>query len=264
MVVAVTGLVYGREAARGHLLRQLRDLVGEEQGAALQAMIASADAPAAGIWASATGLVMLLVGATGLFAALQDALNAIWQVQPVPGRGLWGIVKGRFLSFALVLASAFLLLLSVAADTVLAALGGPWGFERSTWPGQLIHLAASFGVITLLFAMIYRWLPDAVIDWRDVWLGSAITALLFNAGKFLIGLYLGRTAAASAFGAAGSLAALLLWLYYSAQLFLFGAELTKACAMRFGSGIVPRANAMAAPVTSHTPGPQEVRDSSDV
>jgi membrane protein len=258
VVVAITGLVYGRQAATGHLLGQLRHLVGEDQAAALQALIASADQPATGVWASITGVVMLLVGATGLFGQLQDALNTIWLVQAPAGRGVWGAVKDRFLSFMLVLVSAFLLLLSVAADTLLTALRGALEDEHSTWASQLIHLPLSFVIITLLFATIYKFLPDAVITWRDVWFGSVITSFLFSVGKFLIGLYLGKSAIGSTFGAAGSLAALLLWLYYSAQLFLFGAELTKAFAVNFGSGIVPRAKVAPAPVTAHAPGQQKV------
>jgi membrane protein len=258
VVVAITGLIYGRQAATGHLLGQLRNLVGEDQAAVLQALIAGADQPTTGVWASITAVVMLLVGATGLFVQLQDALNTIWLVQAPAGRGLWGAVKDRFLSFMLVLVSAFLLLLSVAADTLLTALPGELGDGHSVWPGQLIHLSLSFSIITLLFAMIYKLLPDAVIAWTDVWFGSVITSLLFSVGKFLIGLYLGKSAIGSTFGAAGSLAALLLWLYYSAQLFLFGAHLTKAFAVNFGSGIVPRTNAAPAPVTAHAPGQQEV------
>jgi membrane protein len=207
-------------------------------------MLANAKYTGSGILATILGVIALIVGATGLFTELQGALNTVWGVQPKSGRGMWGIVKDRALSFAMVLGSALLLLASLVVSTVLDQITEQLG----GWPhpvlmGQVINFLVSFGVITLLFAMIYRFLPDVVIAWRDVWLGALVTSLLFAIGKYLIGLYLGHSAVASAYGAAGSLAMLLIWLYYSAQIFLFGAELTKAYANRFGRHIVPRENA---------------------
>jgi membrane protein len=244
IVTAIAGLVFGQQAVQGHLSTQIQGLVGPDGAKAVEAMVASANKPASGTLASVLGVVMLLVGAGGLFGELQDALNTIWEVQPKPGRGLLGILRDRFLSFSMVLGTTFLLLISLVVSAALAALGSLFGDWTTSLVGQAVNLAVSFGVITLLFAMIYRYLPDATIAWRDVWFGAAVTAALFSVGKSLIGLYLGATGVASAYGAAGSLAVLLIWLYYSTQIFLFGAELTKAYANRFGGRIVPKANAV--------------------
>ncbi len=244
LTIAVAGMVFGEEAAQGELLGQLRGLIGDEGAKALQAMLASAQKPAASRTAAIVGAVMLVVGATGLFGALQDALDTVWEVQPKPGRGIWGILQERFLSFTMILGSAFLLLVSLIINTVLTAMSGYFGrWHKIGLVGQPIDMLVSFAVITLLFAMIFKYLPDAIVAWRDVWFGAAVTSLLFAVGKFGIGLYLGHSAIASAYGAAGSLAVLLVWLYYSAQIFLFGAELTRAHARRFGQGIIPAANA---------------------
>jgi membrane protein len=243
IVIAVAGFVFGEDAARGELFEQIRGLVGDRGAAAIEAMVANANQKEANTLATIVGVAMLLVGAAGLFGQLQDALNTVWEVQPKPGRGLWGFLRDRFLSFTMVLGCAFLLLVSLVVSAVLAALGSLFGDWQASVVGQLINIAVSFGVITGLFAMIYRFLPDVQLAWKDVWLGAAITALLFTVGKWLIGLYLGHSSIGSAYGAAGSLAVLLVWLYYSAQIFLFGAELTKAYADKHGSRIVPLPNA---------------------
>jgi membrane protein len=223
LVVAIAGFAFGREAAAGQLTDQLRDLVGEQGGAAIQSMIANASKPSTGVIATVTSAVVLLFGAAGLFGQLQDALNTIWEVNP-PGGGIWAIIKRRFLSFSMVLGTSFLLLASLVVSTALSAI--------TRWidggVAQIGHFLLSFFIITALFAMLFRFLPDTEVSWRNVWFGAFVTSLLFNIGKHLIGLYLGRSAVGSAFGAAGSLAVLLTWLYYSAQIFLFGAELTKA------------------------------------
>ena len=226
LVMAIAGFVFGREAAAGELTNQLRDLVGEQGGAAIQSMIASANKPSTGIIATVTSVVVLLFGAAGLFSQLQDALNTIWGVQP-PGGGIWAIIKRRFLSFTMVLGTSFLLLASLVVSAILSAVtrwidGGVNGCVA-----QIGHFLLSFFIITALFAMLFRFLPDTEVSWRHVWFGAFITSLLFNIGKHLIGLYLGRSTVGSAFGAAGSLAVLLTWLYYSSQIFLFGAEVTK-------------------------------------
>lgn len=244
IIIAIASLVFGREAAQGQLLGQLEGLVGEQGGKAIQTMVASASQSGSGVLGSILGIIMLLVGAAGLFGQLQDALDTIWEVQPKPGRGILGFLRDRFLSFSMVFGTAFLLLVSLVVSTALAALSGLLGEWRISIVGQVINQLLSLVVITLLFAMIYRFLPDAKIAWRDVWLGAFVTALLFTIGKFLIGLYLGHTSAASAYGVAGSLAVLLIWLYYSAQIFLFGAEFTKVYAARYGSRIVPADNAV--------------------
>jgi membrane protein len=255
ITVAVCGLIYGRAAAEGQLLGELRDLVGEDGAVAIQTMLANASQPSSGIVATVTGLVMLLVGATSLFSELQDSLNLVWEMKP-PGGGVMTMVKARFLSFSMVMGTAFLLLVSLVVSAGLAAFGKHLGQGESEGIGRILHFLASFLVVTLLFAMIYKFLPDAIIAWRDVWLGSAVTALLFSIGKSLIGLYLGHSAMASTFGAAGSLAVLLFWFYYSSQIFLFGAELTKAYANRYGSGIVPSAGATRVDVSSPAPTPR--------
>jgi membrane protein len=255
ITVAVCGLVFGRVAAEGQLLGELRDLVGEQGAEALQSMLAGASQPSAGIVATVTGVVILLIGATTLFGELQDSLNLVWEMKP-PGGGLMTMVKARFLSFSMVMGTAFLLLVSLVVSAGLAALSKQMGQTGSEGVGRLLHFLASIVVVTLLFAMIYKFLPDARIAWRDVWLGSAVTALLFTIGKSLIGFYLGHSAMASTFGAAGSLAVLLFWFYYSAQIFLFGAELTKAYANRYGSGIVPSAGATHVAPPSPIPTPR--------
>jgi membrane protein len=246
IVIAIVGFVFGRDAATGQMSGQIESMVGEDGAKAVETIVASANKPASGIFATVVGLVMLLVGALGLFSQLQDALNTVWEVQPKPGLGLLRFFQDRLLSLTMVLGTAFLLLVSLVVSTALAALGslaGEWG---ATILGQALNIGVSLIVITLLFAMIYRFLPDAEIAWRDVWFGAAFTTLLFTLGKFLIGFYLGATGTASAYGAAGSLAALLIWLYYSAQIFLFGAELTKASADRHGARILPKDNAVSA------------------
>ena len=253
IVVAIAGLVFGREAAEGRMLGEMRSLVGSEGSNALQSMVAAAGRPGAGVVASLVGGLVLLFGAVGLFVELQDALNTIWEVEPKPGRSLWVIVRGRFLSFSLVLGSAFLLLVSLVLSAAMAAVSGLLGGESSSVLSHIIHWVVSFGVITGLFAMMYRFLPDAEIAWTDVWFGAAVSSVLFAMGKSLIGLYLGQAATTSVYGAAASFVVLLLWNYYTAQIFLFGAELTKAHAIRLGSGIVPApyAEAVTSAARSH-------------
>ena len=240
IVLAVAGFLFGKQAAEGQVKGQIEELVGEDGGKAIEQMLKSADQPQTGTLATTIGVGMLLFGAAVLFGQLQDALNTIWGVQPKAGRGIMGILRDRFLSFTMVFGTAFLLLVSLVVSAALSALGrvsGEWGLSVG---GHALNVGLSLVVVTVLFAMIYRFLPDAKIAWKDVWFGAAITAVLFTAGKYLIGLYLGKTGTASAYGAAGSLAVLLIWLYYSSQIFLFGAELTKSYANLFGSRIVPK------------------------
>jgi membrane protein len=243
IIIAVAGLVFGKDATKAHVLAQMQDLVGKEGGEALQAMMISANKPESGIVAGIMGVVMLLVGAAGLFGQLQDALDTVWGVEPRSGRGIVGFIRDRFLSISMVMGTTFLLLVSLVISAILSAVGGMFGNYLAGILGQTTNIVLSFGFITLLFAMVYRFLPDAIIAWKDVWLGALITSLLFTLGKQLIGMYLGYTATSSAYGAAGSFAVLLIWLYYSSQIFLFGAELTKAYAMRYGSRIHPAPNA---------------------
>lgn len=247
IVIAIAGLVFGPEAARGQIDNQLQGLLGRDGAEAVQTMIASANKPTTGIVASIINIVILLFGASGVFAQLQDALNTVWEVAPKPGRGIGNVVRSRFLSFSMVLGIGFLLLVSLVLSAGLAAVGA---YLSQLLPGldflwQLVNFGISFGVITLLFAMIYKILPDAKVAWGDVWIGAAITSLLFTIGKALIGLYLGNASVGSAYGAAGSLVVLLIWVYYSAQILFFGAEFTQVYATKYGSRIVPTKNAVA-------------------
>ena len=247
IAIGVSGLIFGREAAQGLVSSQISHLVGEQGGEAIQTMVASASKPGVGVFGSIAGIAMLLLGAAGLFGQLQDALNTIWEVRPKEGRGVWGIIRDRFLSLSMVLGVAFLLLVSLLASSALAAVGGLLGDLQTAGIGMALMTALDLVVITVLFALIYRYLPDARIAWRDVWFGAGATAVLFTVGKALIGLYLGRAAVGSSYGAAGSLAVLLVWLYYAAQIFLFGAELTKAyanqCALESSPKKTPKPSA---------------------
>lgn len=246
IAIAIAGLAFGQEAAQGQIMDQIKSLLGVEGAKAVQTMIENAREPGAGIVATIFGIIMLVFGATGAFAQLQESLNAIWGVAPKPGRGILGVVKDRFMSFAMVVGIGFLLLVSLLLSAALAALGKFFSHLLPVPEGVLhaLNFLLSFLVITLLFAMMYKVLPDVKIVWRDVWIGAAMTALLFTLGKFLIGLYLGKSGVASAYGAAGSLVLILLWVYYSSQILLFGAELTYAYANKYGSRIEPAENAV--------------------
>ncbi len=246
IAVSVAGLVFGEQAARGQISEQLRTLAGPQAGSAIESLLANARTPEAGIVSTVVGVVVLLFGASGVFGELQDALNTIWEVAPKPGRGIVGVIKDRFFSFTMVLGVAFLLLVSLALSAMLAALGGT---VQSHLPGgeavwQLVHFAVSFAMVAVLFALMFKVIPDVKIGWRDVWVGAVATALLFTLGKFLLGLYLGRSSVASPYGAAGSLVVLVIWVYYSAQILFFGAEFTQVYARTFGSRIVPTKNAI--------------------
>ena len=248
IAIAIAGLVFGPDAAQGQIFDQLRGLLGEAGAKSMQDLVENANAkPAAGIFATFIGLVTLLFGASGVFGQLQTSLNAIWGVQPKPGRGVLGIIQDRILSFGFILVVGFLLLVSLLLTAAIAFVGEWFG---GMVPGmefliQILNSVLSLAVITLLFAMIFKFLPDAKIAWHDVWIGALITAALFTVGKFALGLYLGKSGVDSSYGAAGSLIVLLLWVYYSSQILFFGAEFTQAYANRFGSHVAPADNAVA-------------------
>jgi membrane protein len=245
VVIALIGLVFGEEAAQSAILGQIAALVGEQSAAAIKDMIQRAEQPSTGVFATVIALATLLLGASGVFGQLQDALNTVWGVEPKEGRGVWGFIKDRFLSFVAVLGTGFLLLVSLILSSALAALG-KWFSGLLPVPEavlQLMNFALSFVVVTGLFALIFKVLPDAKVAWRDVWIGAGLTAALFTIGKFSLGLYLGKSNVASAYGAAGSLVLVLLWVYYSAQIMLYGAEFTQVYANRFGERIVPTPDA---------------------
>lgn len=252
IVLAVAGLVFGKDAAQGQVAEEISGTVGPTVGRAVEDLLHNASNPISSGWAALVGLVTLLFGASGVFGQLQDALNTIWKVQPKPGRGAVGIVRDRFLSFVMVLGSCFLLLISLVLSAALSALSTWWtpaaASSTSFYFWQVLNNLVAFGVIMLLFAMIYKVLPDVELNWSDVWFGAAVTALLFTIGKYLLGLYLGCCGPASAFGAAGSLVLILLWVYYSSQILLFGAEFTRVYTNHYRADVKPTTDAEPAPM----------------
>ena len=239
IVIAIAGLVFGQDAASGALYGQISGMVGDEGGRSIQTMVQNANSQMGkGIVATILAAIVLLLGATGVFAELQNDLDRIWR-SPAAAKteGIWNMIRGRLLSLGMVASIGFLLLVSLAISAALAALGGWWGgvFGELEWLLHLVNFLVSIGVVTVLFALMYKILPRVKLAWRDVWIGSIVTALLFTIGKFVVGLYIGKSSVASGFGAAGALAVMLVWVYYSAQIFLLGAEFTGVYAHRFGS-----------------------------
>ncbi|MFB2934572.1 YihY/virulence factor BrkB family protein [Aerosakkonemataceae cyanobacterium BLCC-F154] len=246
IVIAIAGLIFGEEAARGEIVTQIQGLVGRSGAEVIETAIQNANQPATGSIASIISIVALLFGAIGVFTQLQDALNTIWEVQPKPGRPVKGFIRRNVLSFTMVLGIGFLLLVSLVISAVLAGISTYFshlvpGFDV-LW--QIINFLVAFAVTTLLFAMIFKFLPNVHITWGDVWIGAIITSLLFSIGRFLLGLYLGNGSFGSTYGAAGSLIIILAWVYYAAQILFFGAEFTQVYARRFGSQIVPDEHAV--------------------
>ena len=237
IVIAIAGLAFGEKAASGAIFEQMRGMVGDSGATAIQGLVASASRPATSIFAAVTGLVTLVLGATTVLGELQTALDRIWRAPPPQQKGWWQLLRSRVLSFSMILVIGFLLLVSLVLSAAIVAIGDWWGpwFGRMRWLLEALNFVVSFIVVTALFAMIYKMLPRVRIAWRDVWIGAAVTALLFTAGKFLIGLYIGKSGVSSGFGAAGSVVVLLVWVYYSAQIFLLGAEFTAIFAYRHGS-----------------------------
>jgi membrane protein len=238
IAIAVAGFFFGEEAARGEILVQLRGLLGDDGAAAVQGLLESANKPTQGLVATVSSIVVLAIGATTVFAELQMDLDRIWKAPAAEAQGgLWGLLRSRLLSIGLVLALGFLLLVSLVLSASLAMLGKWWGGSFEGWDTLLeaINFGVALVVTTGLFAMIYKLLPNVKIAWRDVWIGATVTALLFALGKTLIGFYIGRSSVASGFGAAGSFVVLLVWVYYSTQIFLLGAEFTGVYAREHGS-----------------------------
>lgn len=243
--IKVAGMVLGDEAARGQISSEIGSVVGAQAGAAIEAMVANAQTPGEGVLGSFVGIAVLLFGASGVFGELQTALNRIWDVKPKPGRGVLGFLRDRFFSFTMVMGVAFLLLVSLVVTAALATLTSHFqGLVPYPVLWQILSVAIGLGVTTLLFGLIYKVVPDVKISWRDVWVGAFATAVLFSVGRVLLGWYVARSATVSPFGAAGSLVALIVWVYYSAQILFFGAEFTQVFATRFGSHIVPTSNAV--------------------
>jgi membrane protein len=244
VVVGIAGYVGGRQAIAQQLIEQATTLVGPVGGELAKAVLMSADEPRKGFIAIVTGIVTLLIGATGVFGQLQDALNIIWEVERKPGGGVWSLIRSRLLSFAMVIGIGFMLLVSLVLSAAITLLQNH--FASSIGHGllwQVINVGVSLIVMSVLFGLMFKLLPDVYIAWRDVVFGAIVTGLLVTIGKFAIGLYLGHSSVGSAYGAAGSLVVLLVWIYYTSLIVLFGAELTQAYARKRGTAIRPKPHA---------------------
>ena len=256
IVISVAGLVFGQDAVRGELFGQLRGLMGDQAAAGVEALLASVSKPSSGIIGTVVGVAVMLFGASTVFGELQSALDRIWRSPVAPHTtGLWVLLRTRFLSFGMILGIAFLLMISLVLGAAIAAIGRWWGPAFGSWEivGQAVNLLLGYAVTTGAFAMIYKLMPRANVQWHDVWIGAAVTAGLFTVGRFLIGLYIGKTGIASGFGAAGSVAVIFVWVYYSAQVFLLGAEFTWVYAQTYGS--MRPVVAASLPVDAATPAP---------
>ncbi|WP_107666387.1 YihY/virulence factor BrkB family protein [Cyanothece sp. BG0011] len=245
IVISIAGAVFGEEAARGEIVSQIQGLVGRNGAELIETAIENANKPQVSNFASIISIIILLFGASGVFAQLQKSLNRVWAVKAKSEEGFKNLVRKRLLSFSAILGLGFLLLVSLVVS---AALSGLNHYLSELVPGidffwQLLDFGLSFVVITIAFGLMYRYLPDVKISWDDVKIGAIITALLFTIGKFALGLYLGRGSLGSVYGAAGSLVVILVWVYYSAQILFFGAEFTQVYAKRYGSKIVPNKHA---------------------
>jgi membrane protein len=237
IVISIAGLVFGPGAARGEIFAELRELMGEAGAATVQSLLQNVNKPAQGVLGTVVGGAVLLIGAMSVFGELQDSLDRIWRAPHRADPSLWALARSRLLSFGMVLGVGFLLIVSLVASAGVAALAKFTGHLMGPWAllVEVLNFGVTFAFVTATFAMIYKIIPHVRIGWADVWLGAGVTALLFAVGKSLIGLYLGRSSFASGFGAAGSLILLLVWMYYSAQIFLLGAEFTRVYARTFGS-----------------------------
>lgn len=258
--IAIAGLVFGEEAAQGAMVGQLRGMMGDQAAEAVQTMIASAGNKASGIWATVIGIGTLLVTATGVFGEMQAALNVIWKAEP-QATSVTGYLKARAASLGLVATLGFLLLVSLVVSAALTALGSTMNRIVPGWETllHLINFAVSFLMVSALFAAIYKILPDRQLRWKDVAVGAVATAFLFTVGKTLIGLYIGSSSVASSYGAAGALVIVLLWIYYSSQIFLLGAEFTKVWASHHGSAEAFAAKVAASAVPAGLPPPSPVQ-----
>jgi membrane protein len=249
VAVGIAGLVFGEEAVRGQIFDQLRGLVGDQSAAAVQTAVAAVAVKSSGILASVIGIVTLLLGSSAVFVELQDALNKMWDAKPLPGSSIWTLARKRLVSLAMVVVIGFLLLVSLALSAILNLVGTYLGgiLPVPAFVLETANFAISFLVTALLFGSIFKVLPDVPVNWSDVTIGALATAAMFTVGKSLIGIYLGRTVVASAYGAAGSLVVLLLWIYYSALILFLGAEFTQVYARSHGSHAAAAAISAGAP-----------------
>jgi len=235
IAIAVAGFFFGREAVSGQVAASIKDMLGDTGAKAVQAMLADAGRPREGMLATLLGIGTLLFAAIGVVIQLKDALNTVWEVGELPGHGVWHFIRSYVASLAAVLALGFLLLVSLVVTAGLAAIGKFAVPYMQEWVLHLVSILVSLSVISLLFAMMFKWLPDAEVDWYDVWLGAIVTAVLFEIGKTAIGFYIGKQGLDSTYGAAASIIVVLLWVYYTSQIILMGAEVTRAFAMHRGS-----------------------------
>jgi len=235
IVISVAGLFFGRDAASGEVAKSIKGMLGDTGASAVQAMLADAGRPRQGLIATVTGIGLLLFGALGVVVQLKDALNTVWEVAPKSPDNVWQFIRSYVVSFAGILSLGFLLLVSLVSSAALAAIGKYANVIGQEWLLHLINVGVSLAVVSSMFAMTFKWLPDIDIDWRDVWPGAVLTALLFEVGKFGIAFYIGKQGLESTYGAAASIIVVLVWVYYSSQIVLIGAEITHAFAKARGS-----------------------------
>jgi membrane protein len=235
IAIAVAGFFFGGEAVSGQVADSIKDMLGDTGAKAVQAMLADAGRPREGLLATLLGAGTLLFAAIGVVVQLKDALNTVWEVGELPGQGVWHFIRSYVVSIAAVLALGFLLLMSLVVTAALAAFGKFAAPHLQEWILHFVSIMVSLSVISLLFAMMFKWLPDAEVDWYDVWLGAIVTAVLFEIGKAAIGFYIGKQGLDSTYGAAASIIVVLIWVYYTSQIILMGAEVTRAFAMHRGS-----------------------------
>lgn len=235
IIIAIAGLVFGEEAVKGQVFLEMRNLVGSDGAVMIETIVKGASDKSTGIFAGILSIVLLILGSLGVFIELQESLNIIWGVEPKPGRGIWGFIKTRLVSFSMVVASAFLMMVSLVINSLISLLNNYMGeqFPVLIPLAFVFNLLSSFIVITLLFAIIYKVLPDVIIAWKYVWLGSILTSVLFSLGKYLIGLYLGNSSYSSTYGAAASLVVLFVWIYYTGLILFLGAEITQIYRKRY-------------------------------
>jgi membrane protein len=235
IAIAVAGLVFGRQAVNGEVAASIKGMLGDTGANAVQAMLADAGRPRQGLLATLLGLGALIFAAIGVVVQLKDALNAVWEIEPPPAAGIWQFLRSYVASLAAVFALGFLLLTSMVVTALVAAFAQYASAYMQEWVLHLVNTLVSFSVVGVLFAMMFKWLPDAPVDWYDVWLGAIVTAALFELGKSAIGFYIGKQGLESTYGAAASIIVVLIWVYYSAQIVLMGAEITHAFALHQGS-----------------------------
>jgi membrane protein len=235
IAIAVAGLFYGRDAASGEVANSVKGMLGDSGASAVQAMLADAGRPRQGLIATVTGIALLLFAALGVVVQLKDALNTVWEVEPESPDGVWQFIRSYVVSFAGVLSLGFLLLVSLVISAALAAVGKYANTIGQEWILHAINAGVSLAVVSAMFAMMFKWLPDIDVDWSDVWLGAVLTAALFELGKFGIAFYIGKQGLESTYGAAASIIVVLVWVYYSSQILLIGAEITHAFATTRGS-----------------------------